>query len=315
MIEIISIIAGFLIAFSIGSNDTSNSFGICIGVGTITLKKALYLLGFFVFIGAYLQGQKVMRTVGGEILKVDAGILIISLLISAIFIIFSNWKRLPISSHQVIIGSLIGSGFAFGSPINTSTLQNIVTSWAISPFIALFIAFIMFRIMENTLSKLPVFRIERILRILILFNGIMLAYNTGANELSTALAPVVYSGVIDSFYAVLVGSFSLWLGAYLLSGRVVDTICRGITKIEVYSGFAAQFSAGLTVLIFTQFGMPVSTTYCLIGGIYGVGILKGMSTVSLKLLKDMALNWTLTPLGAFVISYGVGLYSPYLLAP
>ncbi|HID42533.1 MAG TPA: inorganic phosphate transporter, partial [Archaeoglobaceae archaeon] len=79
MIEIVSIIAGFLIAFSIGSNDTSNSFGICIGVGTITLKKALYLLGFFVFFGAFLQGQKVMKTVGGEILKIEMEILIISL--------------------------------------------------------------------------------------------------------------------------------------------------------------------------------------------------------------------------------------------
>ena len=308
MIEIVSIIAGFLIAFSIGSNDTSNSFGICIGVGTITLKKALYLLGFFVFVGAYLQGQKVMKTVGGEILKIEMEILIISLLISATFIISSNWKKLPISSHQVIIGSLIGSGVAFGSSINSSTLNNIITSWAISPFIALIIAFIIFKVMENTLSKLPVFKIERILRIFILLNGIMLAYNTGANELATALAPVVYSGVIDSFQAVLIGSFSVWLGAYLLSGRVVDTICRGITKIEVYSGFAAQLSAGLTVLIFTQFGMPVSTTYCLIGGIYGVGLLKGMSTVSFKLLKDMILNWTLTPLGAFAISYVLGLY-------
>jgi len=166
----------------------------------------------------------------------------------------------------------------------------------------------MFKIMENMLSKLPVFKIERILRILILLNGIILAYNTGANELATALAPVVYSGVVDLFQAVLVGSFSVWLGAYLLSGRVVDTICRGITKIEVYSGFAAQLSAGLTVLIFTQFGMPVSTTYCLIGGIYGVGILKGISTVSFRLLKDMILNWILTPLGAFAICYALGLY-------
>jgi len=308
MIEIASIIASLLIAFSIGSNDTSNSFGICIGVGTITMKKALYLLGFFVLAGTILQGQKVMKTVGGEILQVNLEILVLSLIVSSILIISSNVNKFPISSHQVIIGSLAGSGLVFGASINTLTLQKIITSWAISPFVAFFFSILIFALMEKTLSKLPVFAIESALRTLILLSGIILAYNVGANELSTAFGPIVYSGLMTPLQAALMGSLLVWTGAYLLSGRVIDTICKGITKIEVYSGFAAQLAAGLTVLLFTQFGMPVSTTYCLIGGIYGVGFLKGMSTVNLGLLRNMFLNWILTPLGAFAICYLVGLF-------
>jgi PiT family inorganic phosphate transporter len=301
MIEIISILASMLIAFSIGSNDTSNSFGICIGCGMITFKRAIYLLGFFVFLGM-LQGQKVMKTVGEDILSLNTWILLTSLIISALLIILSNMRRFPISSHQVIIGSLVGSGLAFGAVINTHTLQKILGSWITSPIIAFFLSVLIFKIMENTLSKLPVFKIERSLRILVLLGGIIIAYNTGANELATALGSIVHYGLLTPLQAAIAGSALVWIGAYLLSPRVVETIYKGITTLEVYSGFAVQLAAGLTVLIFTQLGMPVSTTYCIIGGIYGVGILK-FSTINFKLLRNMLLNWIFTPLLAFIICY------------
>jgi PiT family inorganic phosphate transporter len=225
MIEIASIIASMLIAFSIGSNDTSNSFGICIGVGTITMKRALYLLGFFVLIGAVLQGQKVMKTVGGEILHVNLEILVLSLIVSSILIISSNVNKFPISSHQIIIGSLAGSGLVFGASINTMTLQKIVTAWAISPFVAFFFSILIFAVMEKTLSRLPVFEIEKTLRILILLSGIILAYNIGANELSTALGPVVYSGLMSPLQAALAGSLLVWAGAYSGVFRFCSTAC------------------------------------------------------------------------------------------
>jgi phosphate/sulfate permease len=305
MSELIPFTACILIAFGIGSNDTSNSLGICIGSGTIKLKKALLLFGCFVFIGITLQGQSVMKTVGKDLLEANLSILIVTLSISALLIIFSNWKKLPLSTHQVIIGGLTGSGVASGVDVNLLSLFKIVLSWIVSPVVAFFFAFGIYRIMEKTLSKLSLFRIERILRILLLIGGILIAYNTGANELATVLGPAIYSGLIGKMPSFLFGSFFLFLGAVLLSHRVIETVGKGITALDPYSGFAAQLGAGSCVLLFTFLGMPVSTTYCIIGGISGVGMVKGMKTIRIELIKKMIFNWVFAPTLAFLLCFAV----------
>ena len=303
MAELIPFAACILIAFGIGSNDTSNSLGICIGAGIIKLKKAVLLFGFFVLIGIVLQGQKVMKTVGKDLLEVNPSMLSISLSISALFIIVSNWKKLPLSTHQVIIGGLTGSGVASGIDVNVVSLLKIVFSWIISPLTAFFFAFIIYQTMEKTLSRLSLFNIERILRALLLISGILIAYNTGANELATVLGPVIYSGLIGKMPSFFLGAFFVFLGAILLSSRVIETVGKGITALDPYSGFAAQLGAGSCVLLFTFLGMPISTTYCIIGGISGVGMVKGMKTVRIVLIKKMMLNWVLAPSMAFFICF------------
>lgn len=305
MAELIPFAACILIAFGIGSNDTSNALGICIGAGVIKLRKALFLFGCLVLVGVILSGQKVMKTVGKDLVEINLSILSISLSISALLIIFSNWKKIPLSTHQVIIASLTGSGVASDAYVNFFSLAKIVFSWIISPLIAFFFALTLYRTMEKTLSKLSLFRIERILRILLLMSGMLIAYNTGANELATILGPVIHSGLISRMQASLLGSLFVLLGAIILSHRVIETIGKGITTLDPYSGFAAQLGAGSCLLLFTFLGMPISTTYCIIGGISGVGMLKGMKTVRIGLVKKIIANWVLAPFIAFLICFAI----------
>ena len=303
MIKFIPLAASILIAFGIGSNDTSNALGISIGCGIIRLRKALLFFGCFVLIGILLKGQSVMRTVGKDILDVNTYIISISLSVSALLIILSNWKKLPLSTHQVIIGSLTGSGIASGAYINFLSIFKIVLSWIVSPLVSFFSALLLYKAMEKTISKLSLFRIERILRILLLFSGMLIAFNTGANELATILGPVIYSGVVEKMPAFILSALFVFLGASLLSTRVIETIGKGITTLDPYSGFAAQFGAGICVLFFTFLGMPVSTTYCIIGGISGVGMSKGMKTVRIELIRKVVANWILAPSLAFLMSF------------
>jgi phosphate/sulfate permease len=303
MTELIPVAACILIAFGIGSNDTSNALGICIGCGVIKLRRALFLFGCFVLIGILVQGQRVMKTVGKDLVEVNFSVISISLSVAALLIIISNWKKLPLSTHQVIIGSLVGSGIASGAAVNFTAILEIVVSWIVSPLVAFFSALFLYKAMEKTISKLSLFRIERILRSLLILSGILIAYNTGANELATILGPVIHSGLIEQLRASLIGSLFVFLGAVILSHRVIETIGKGITTLDPYSGFAAQFGAGMCVLFFTFLGMPISTTYCIIGAISGVGMSKGMKTVKLDLIKKIMANWVVAPSLAFLISF------------
>ncbi len=303
MIEI-ALVASFLIAFGIGSNDASNALGICIGSGIIRLKRAIFLFGILVFLGIYLQGQNVMKTVGKNIVDVNSTIIIIALTISAILIIVSNWRRLPLSTHQVIIGSLIGASVACDSSINVASILKIILSWIISPFIAMGFSFFLYKALEKTVSKFPFFQIEKLLRIFLLFSAALISYNTGANELATVLGPVMHSGLqMNKIILFSIASIMVFSGAILLSHRVIETVGKGITTLDPFSGFAAQFGAGGCVLFFTFLGMPISTTYCIIGGISGVGMTKGIRTVKLGLLRKIAINFVITPSLAFILSY------------
>lgn len=299
------LIGCLFIAFVIGSNDTSNAFGVCIGCDIIKFRKALCLFGPFVLIGILLQGRKVMKTVGSDLLEVNVSILGVSLFVSALLIALSNLKKLPVSSHQVIIGSLTGSGVASGITVSTSSIVKIVLSWGISPLGALVFAFLIYRIMEKTLSRIPVFRIEVVLRSLLILTGILISYTTGANELATVLGGAVYAGVMGPVKASVSGAMLVFLGAFFLSSRVIETVGKGITTLDPYSGFAAQFGAAMCVFVFTSLGMPISTTYCIIGGVLGVGVVKGMDTVRFDLLKKMLLSWIVTPLAAFLVCFSI----------
>src|SRR5512139_883132 len=299
----LSLLGSVFIAFVIGSNDTANALGICIGCSIIAFKRAVRYFGLLVFLGMLLQGGKVMKTVGHDLLSVNLSVVGAALVISGLLIALANWKRLPLSSHQVIIGSITGAGSASGIPINMSSVLKISLSWVVSPLGALLFAFLFYRLMELTLSRLPLLQLERILRSLLVVSGFLIAYNTGANELATVLGGPVYAGLFTPLQASIGGAFLVFLGASLLSPRVIETVGKGITVLDPFSGFAAQFGAGTCVLLFTTLGMPISPTYCVIGAITGVGLLKGVETVRFHLLKKIILGWLLAPLVSFVLGF------------
>lgn len=74
------LLTSFLIAFAIGSNDASNALSISIGAGVIKFKKAVFLFGILVFTGIWLNGNKVMETVGKNLIQVNPETLGFSLL-------------------------------------------------------------------------------------------------------------------------------------------------------------------------------------------------------------------------------------------
>ncbi len=302
MLELIACIA---IAFAIGSNDTSNSYGICIGCGVLSLRRAIYLLFILVLIGLVIGGRNVMETVGGNIAEVDERIVTIPLLLASIAIVLANVLKMPVSSHQAVVAGIIGSALALGKSVNTSTVIEIVLSWIISPFGAFVFAVIVYKLLEVLSSKIPMFKLENIIKKLLFISGSIIAFNTGANELATALAPAVHYGILNQIQAGILGAFTLFLGARIVSHRVIETIGKGITALDPFSGFSAQFGAGITVLLFTILGMPVSTTYCIVGAVSGVGLYKGLRSVRIGFLKRIVASWIITPLIALILSYVV----------
>jgi len=83
----------------------------------------------------------------------------------------------------------------------------------------------------------------------------------------------------------------------------MTTVGKEITHLGEYSAFIAELSEAVTIEIFTQVGVPVSTSQAIVGGVVGVGLIKGAETVNKRTLMEIGIGWISTPISAGIISY------------
>ena len=131
------------------------------------------------------------------------------------------------------------------------------------------------------------------------------AFAHGANDVANAIGPlaVIFSVVKTksvalqvevSFWMLFVGGIAVGGGLLAFGARVMETIGKNITEITPIRGFCAEFGAATTILICSRLGLPVSTTHVLVGAVVGVGLMRGMGTLDLRILKNIGLSWIVT---------------------
>ncbi|MHC4874576.1 MAG: inorganic phosphate transporter [Planctomycetota bacterium] len=55
--------------------------------------------------------------------------------------------------------------------------------------------------------------------------------------------------------------------------------------------------------IYSIIGVPVSTSQAVVGAIFGIGLIKGIKTVSFKSLFKILLGWIMTPIIGLTVAY------------
>jgi PiT family inorganic phosphate transporter len=122
---------------------------------------------------------------------------------------------------------------------------------------------------------------------------VCLAYANGANDNSKGVATLLGSGTASYGRALLWASVTTFLGsltAVFLAEQLLKNFSgRGLVADQlvdtpVYLA-AVALGAGLTVLLATRLGLPVSTTHALVGGLVGAGYTAG-SAVDLERLAN-----------------------------
>jgi PiT family inorganic phosphate transporter len=131
------------------------------------------------------------------------------------------------------------------------------------------------------------------------------AFAHGANDVANAIGPLaaifcvvktksVALQVEVPFWMLLAGGMAVGGGLMIFGTRVMETIGKNITEITPIRGFSVQIGAATTILVCSRLGLPVSTTHVLVGAVVGVGIMRGMGTLDLRVLKNIGLSWIVT---------------------
>ena len=301
------LIAGAYVGWNIGANDAGNCIGTTVGSGLLSYKKAVTLLSIFVILGAVLQGQYVMQTVGKGIVTTElpTAAIFAALISSGLFVTLATFFSLPVSTSQAIVGGVAGVGLAAGAEVNLSKLLTIGQVWVICPLLTGIISFVLYHLFAFALRRVGRPELwDRILKALLIASSCYIAFSLGANDVGNSVGPIANLG-ISFIWLALLGGISLALGAVMFGRRVVKTVGGGITPLDPLSAFAAQLSAALAVHFFSLLGIPVSTSQSVVGAIVGVGLVKGISTVKGRRVAEIAGGWVATPLTAGLFSFGL----------
>lgn len=84
------------------------------------------------------------------------------------------------------------------------------------------------------------------------------------------------------------------LGTVVGGWRIIRTMGFKLTKLEPISGFAAETSAGLSILLASFLGIPLSTTHTISTSIMGVGVTRRFSAVRWGVAGNIVTAWILT---------------------
>ena len=154
-------------------------------------------------------------------------------------------------------------------------------------------------------------QIEPVFAVLQVITACYMAFAHGANDVANSIGPlaavvsVLQTGVISKttsvpLWVLALGGVGIVAGLATYGHRVIATIGRKITSITPSRGFSAEFGCATTVLVCSKMGLPVSTTFVLVGAVMGVGIARGFGAIDLKVIRRILTSWVITiPVSAF----------------
>lgn len=139
----LQIVTAAFMAFAHGSNDVANAIGPISAIFNLIAGKPilssgvpewLLLLGAVgIVIGLATFGWKVIETVGKKITELTPSRGFAAGFAAAITIVSASKLGLPISTTHVIVGAVLGVGFARGiGALNLDTVRDIVISWVVT---------------------------------------------------------------------------------------------------------------------------------------------------------------------------------------
>ena len=157
------------------------------------------------------------------------------------------------------------------------------------------------------------FGLDLVIFLAILIAGYM-AWNIGANDVANAMGTSVGSKALTLRNAIIIAAVFEFLGAFFAGDAVTDTVRKGVLVIseddmaelstELYYGFiASMLAAALWITLATRYGLPVSTTHCIVGGIVGIGIFIDPDLIDYSKVGQIVISWIVSPLLGGILAY------------
>ena len=329
---IIFLLGGLFLGWSLGANDAANVFGTAVGTRMIRFKTAAIVCSIFVILGAIISGGGTTETLG-KLGSVNALPGAFAACVAAGISVYMMTKfGLPVSTTQAIVGAIVGWNLYTDSPTNIKVLITILSTWILCPIIAGLIAMFFYIITKKFIqsSKLHILRLDAYTRTALLLAGAFGAYSLGANNIANVMgvfvpiSPFTDINIMNVFIfsskeqLFLLGGIAIAAGVFTYSKRVMFTVGNDLLKMSPVAAFIVVISHSIVLFLFASQGIsnflqsinlpsiplvPVSSSQAVVGGVIGIGLLKGGKEVQWSIAGKISLGWFTLPVIAAFISF------------
>src|SRR5215468_2703627 len=289
-------------AWSIGAHYTGAVMGMPHALRAIGAWQALLLMAPLAFLGATFASHAVEQRVGSGLTAVPLSVERQVVVIGVAFAVttFFNRFRMPTSTIQILVFSVIGVSLATGVGVQWGSIGHLVVVWAAAPIAAIFLGLLL------TLGLDRLHLGGRIGTVLVAM-GAIAAVAMGANDVSNASGALVGTGTFSPLAAGAVGGAGIAVGVLTWGKPLLRRVAFEIVAVDRAMATAAQLVQAGVVLAAVAFGFFTSMNQALVGAMAGAGFARGRDTVQLATLFSILQGWVLGPAGALAASYVFGL--------
>lgn len=308
MLTIIAIAIGLFFAMNIGASGAAASMGIPYGSGVVTKRVSLLLCSIAVFLGAWLGGGEVVKTIGSGIVPSDIFTVPIALIViasSALSLFIANILGIPLSTSEVAVGSVVGAGMVYQS-VFLGKLVWIMSFWLLTPVAAFMIGILASLLLRNKRLKswMEAPKSIPVLSVLVMFMGIFEAFSAGMNNVANAVGPLVGANILSTENGILWGGLFVSIGVLLLGHRVLETNGKKITDIRLEEGCIISGTGAGIVTAASIFGIPVPLVQITTASIIGIGFAKhGKDVLKKSIVVQMLTVWIVSPVLSMILAY------------
>ncbi len=311
-----------------GFHDSANSIATVVSTRVLSPGVAVLWAAFFNFVAAFVIGTAVAKTISKGLIEpsaVDANVILAALIGAIVWNLITWWLGLPSSSSHALLGGYGGAAVAkagAGAIIASGWIKPIIFI-VISPMLGMALGLGLTVALSWALRNQSPGPMDKLFRRLQLLSAALYSLSHGANDAQKTMGIIVgllvatqglfleQTGWLRNLYLpnadhipmwiVLIAHTAIALGTAMGGWRIVKTMGTRITKLRPFGGFCAETAGGISVMIATSMGIPVSTTHTITGAIVGVGAANRLSAVRWGVAGTIVWAWILTiPMSAAI---------------
>ncbi len=297
---------GLCFAFLNGFRDSASLAALLISSRAMAPRTALLWIALGEFVGPFLLGAAVARTIAADLLNphtLTLEALTAGLLGAIVWNLLTWWWGIPSSSSHALVGGLLGPIlFLHGwRGVYLTGLEKVLAALFLSPVVGFAAGYLLMRFWFWALQNATP-RVNLVFQRGQWLTSFGLALTHGANDAQKTVGVLVLtlmlSGRLSGFqvpmWVLVVSAGALALGASVGAWRLIRTLGGRIFRIRPIHGFTAQVAGGGVIALAAWLGGPVSTTHVLNSAIMGTGAAERLTKVRWGVVREMLIAWMLT---------------------
>ena len=303
---IILIAVALIFDFLNGFQDSANVVATMISSRAMTPTAALVIATTANFIGPFIFGVAVAKTIGQDVASpssITIAVVLAALLSASIWNLITWFFGIPSSSSHALIGGIIGAVLV------DSGWQSLKWEGLGLVGIALFLSPVLGFILGQLAMRISIWAVRNATPKANLFfkyaqipTAFTLALSHGTNDAQKTMGIItmglVVLGYQQSFvvpwWVILSSATAIGIGTASGGWRIIHTLGGKFYRIRPIHSFTSQLSSMIVILGASLVGGPVSTTHVVSSSIIGVGAAQRRSQVRWGVMSDIMIAWFLT---------------------